>query len=73
MKRVLFALGFGLLVVVVGSSSGLDSIFVYGGAVLAAGFGWMFGGLPSGPSEAGPHVGAGPDGTGGGDGAGGSG
>jgi hypothetical protein len=67
MKRILLALGLVLLVLVVGGSSGLGTVWLAGGAVLAGGFGWMLGGLPTGPSGPEPQAGSGPDGGGGGE------
>jgi hypothetical protein len=65
MKKILLALGLVLVVLVAGGSSGLGTIWLAGAAVLAGGFGWMLGGLPSGPSGPEAHIGSGPDGTGG--------
>jgi hypothetical protein len=66
MKRVMLAAGMGGLVLAVGAISGLGTIGLVAGTALAGGFGWMLGGLPSGPSEPGPHTGNGDGGGSGG-------
>lgn len=61
MKKPLFAAAFAALVLLVGSASGLATVWLVGGAVLAGGFGWMLGGAPSGPSGPDSYTGNGPD------------
>jgi hypothetical protein len=56
------------VVLVVGGTSGLGTVWLVGGTVLAGGFGWMLGGLPSGPSGPEPYAGNGTDGGSGGGG-----
>ena len=71
MRRPLFAAGFGAIALLVAAASGLAAIWLAAGTALAAGFGWMLGGLPSGASRPESHTGNGPDG--GSDGGGGGG
>lgn len=64
MKRILLAGFFGIVVLAVGSVAGLATLWLLAGTALAAGFGWMLGGMPSGPgSDA--HTGGGNGGDGG--------
>jgi hypothetical protein len=63
MRKVLLAVGFAAVVLLVGGSSGLGTVWLFGGAALAAGFGWMLGGTPVGPSGPDNYAGDGPDGS----------
>lgn len=76
MKRILLAAGMGGAILFIGALSGLGTFGLVAVTAMAGGFGWVLGGLPSGPSGPESHTGAGPDGTqhaGGGDAGGGGG
>ncbi len=69
MKRILLTVSLAGIALFVGAVSGLATLWLVVGGALAGGFGWMLGGLPSGPSTA-DNTGAG-GADGGGDGGGG--
>jgi hypothetical protein len=72
MKRLVFAVLLGGVALAVGGASGLAAVWLAGGTALAAGFGWMIGGLPGGAGADGSS-GADDGGDSGGDGGGGGG
>lgn len=70
MKRFALATILGGIVLLVGAAAGLAAFWLAAGTALAGGFGWMLGGLPSGPGAE-SQAGNGPDGgDSGGDGGG---
>ncbi len=71
MKRLVLVTFLAGIVLVAGSAAGLAAFWLAAGTALAGGFGWMLGGLPSGPGSE-SHTGDGHDGgDSGGDGGGG--
>jgi hypothetical protein len=51
MKRIVLTAFMAGVVAMAGALSGLAGFWIAAGAALAGGFGWMLGGLPSGPSQ----------------------